>query len=62
MLKKGKEYLPPLFVHLKQSNLNFFSRLKIAFFCRILRWLTDEEAVKGDYHTRIQFLIVEMSR
>ncbi|KAI5407932.1 Sulfate transporter 1.2, variant 4 [Lathyrus oleraceus] len=28
---------------------------------RILRWLTDEEAVKGDYHTRIQFLIVEMS-
>ncbi|MCI08759.1 sulfate transporter 1.3-like, partial [Trifolium medium] len=28
---------------------------------RILRWLTDEEAVKGDYATRIQFLIVEMS-
>ncbi|XP_058787698.1 sulfate transporter 1.3-like [Vicia villosa] len=28
---------------------------------RILRWLTDEETVKGDYHTRIQFLIVEMS-
>jgi high affinity sulfate transporter 1 len=28
---------------------------------RILRWLTDEETVKGDYKTRIQFLIVEMS-
>lgn len=47
---------------LKQSNLNFFLRLKIVISCRILRWLTDEEAVKGDYHTRIQFLIVEMSR
>ncbi|KAJ1406812.1 sulfate anion transporter, conserved site [Sesbania bispinosa] len=29
---------------------------------RILRWLIDEEEqVKGDYHTKIQFLIVEMS-
>ncbi|KAL2339874.1 hypothetical protein Fmac_007814 [Flemingia macrophylla] len=29
---------------------------------RILRWLMDEEEqVKGDYHTKIQFLIVEMS-
>ncbi|XP_061365348.1 sulfate transporter 1.3-like isoform X1 [Gastrolobium bilobum] len=29
---------------------------------RILRWLIDEdEKVKGDYHTKIQFLIVEMS-
>ncbi|KAK7311602.1 hypothetical protein RJT34_09853 [Clitoria ternatea] len=29
---------------------------------RILRWLVDEEEqVKGDYHTKIQFLIVEMS-
>ncbi|XP_054788355.1 sulfate transporter 1.3-like [Prosopis cineraria] len=29
---------------------------------RILRWLTDEEdRVKGDYQTRIKFLIVEMS-
>jgi len=33
------------------------------FSCRILRWLMDEEEqVKVDYQTRIQFLIVEMSR
>lgn len=31
--------------------------------CRILRWLMDEEErVNRDYQTRIQFLIVEMSR
>ena len=38
-------------------------RLKMNFSCRILRWLIDEDdLVNESGKTKIQFLIVEMSR